>query len=107
MTRNTNNSTTVIVKIKGKPRSLFCNKRTVIGKLTHIIIYNKNKYVELICENKDVLVNFTSWIYFLSLYIALNVCFPLFKMRSELFRVTPHQLDTDLILQDRKPMIEI
>jgi hypothetical protein len=41
------NSTTVIVKIKGKPRSLFCNKRTVIGKLMHIIIYNENKYVEL------------------------------------------------------------
>jgi hypothetical protein len=54
-------STMDIVKIKGKPRSLFCNKRTVIGKLMHIIIFNKNKYVELICENKDVLDNFTSW----------------------------------------------
>jgi RNase P subunit RPR2 len=54
------NSTTVIVKIKGKLRSLFCNKCTVTGKLMHIIIYNENKYVELICENKDVLVNFTS-----------------------------------------------
>jgi hypothetical protein len=48
-------STTVIVQIKGKPPSLFCNRRTVIGKLMHIIIYNENKYVELICENKDVL----------------------------------------------------
>jgi hypothetical protein len=57
---NKPHSTTVIVKIKGKPRSLFCNKRTVIGKLMHIIIYNENKYVEFICENKDVLVNFTS-----------------------------------------------
>jgi hypothetical protein len=55
-------STTVIVKIKGKPRSLFCNKHTVIGNLIHFIIFNENKYVELICENKDVLVNFTSWI---------------------------------------------
>jgi hypothetical protein len=26
----------------------------------YIIIYNKNKSVELICVNKDVLVNFTS-----------------------------------------------
>jgi hypothetical protein len=80
----------------GKPRSLFCNKRTVIGKLMHIIVYNENKYVELICENKDVLVNFTSWIYFLSMYIALIVCFHLFEMRSELFRVTPHHLNTVL-----------
>jgi hypothetical protein len=52
----------VIVKIKGKPRSLFCNKGIVIGKLMHIIIYNKNKYEELICENKDVLVDFISLI---------------------------------------------
>jgi hypothetical protein len=52
----------VIVKIKGKPRSLFGNKRTVIGKMMHIIIYNENKPVGLICENKDVLVNFTLWI---------------------------------------------
>ena len=36
-------STTVIVKIKGKPHSLFYNKRTVIEKLMHIIIYIKNK----------------------------------------------------------------
>jgi hypothetical protein len=40
----------VIVKIKGKPRSLFCNTRTVIGKLMHIIIYNENDSVELICD---------------------------------------------------------
>jgi hypothetical protein len=32
-------STMVIVKIKGKPRSLFCNKRTAIGKMMNIIIY--------------------------------------------------------------------
>jgi hypothetical protein len=57
-----NNSTTVIVKIKGKPRSLFCNKRTVIGKMMHINVYNEHKFVELICENKNVLVNFTPWI---------------------------------------------
>jgi hypothetical protein len=31
-------STTIIVKIKGKPRSLLCNKRTVIGKMMHTII---------------------------------------------------------------------
>jgi hypothetical protein len=53
------NYTTVIVKIKGKPRSLFCNKCTVIGKMMHIIIYNEHKFVELICENKNELVNFT------------------------------------------------
>ena len=53
-------STTVIVKIKGKPRSLFYNKRTVIGKLMHIIIDIENKSVELICENNDVRVNFIS-----------------------------------------------
>ena len=52
------NSTTVIVKIKGKPRSLFYNKRTVIGKFMHIIIDIENKSVELIFENNDVLVNF-------------------------------------------------
>jgi hypothetical protein len=41
----------VIVKIKGKPRSLFCNKRKVIGKLMHIIInYSENKYVELMID---------------------------------------------------------
>jgi hypothetical protein len=28
-------------------------------------------------------------------------------MRSELFRVTPHHLNIDLILQDRKQIIEI
>jgi hypothetical protein len=49
-----------IVQIKGKTRSLFCNKRMVTGKIMHIIIYNENKSVELICENKDVLDNFTS-----------------------------------------------
>jgi hypothetical protein len=58
----TYNSTTVIVNIKGKPRSLFCNKRTVIGKMMHIIIYKEHTFVELICENKNVLVNFTPWI---------------------------------------------
>jgi hypothetical protein len=58
---NEHNSATVIVKIKGKPRSLFGNTRTVIGKLKNII-YKENKYVEMICVNKDVLVNFTSWI---------------------------------------------
>jgi hypothetical protein len=55
-------STTVIVKIKGMQRSLFCNKCTVIGKVMHIIIYIENKSVEMICENNNVLVNFTSWI---------------------------------------------
>jgi hypothetical protein len=48
-------STKVIMKIKGKPRSLFCNKR-IIEKLIHIIIYNENKSVELICENYVMLV---------------------------------------------------
>jgi hypothetical protein len=42
------NSTTVIVEIKEKPRSLFCNTRSVIGKLMHIIIYNENKSLQLI-----------------------------------------------------------
>ena len=57
----THYSTTVIVKIKGKPRSFFFyNKRTVIGKLMHIIIDIKYKSVELISENNDVLVNFIS-----------------------------------------------
>jgi hypothetical protein len=56
------NCTTVIVKIKGKPRSLFCNTHTVIWKLLYTIIFNENKSVELICKNKDVLVNFTLWI---------------------------------------------
>jgi hypothetical protein len=55
-------STTVIVKIKGKPCSLFCNTCTVIEKLMHIIIYIESKSVDLICEYSDVLVNFTSWI---------------------------------------------
>jgi hypothetical protein len=39
------NSTTVIVKIKGKLRSLFCNTRTAIEKLMHVIIYTENKSV--------------------------------------------------------------
>jgi hypothetical protein len=34
-------STTVIVKIKGKPGSLFCKKRTVVGKMMHIIILQR------------------------------------------------------------------
>jgi hypothetical protein len=40
--------TTVIVKIKGKPRSLFCYTRTINGKMMDMIIYMENKYVELI-----------------------------------------------------------
>ena len=54
------NSTTAIVKIKGKLCLLFCNKCTVIGKLMHIIIDIENNVVELICKNNDVLVNFIS-----------------------------------------------
>jgi hypothetical protein len=38
-----NYSTTVIEKIKGKPRSLFWNKRMVIGKMMHINTYSKHK----------------------------------------------------------------
>jgi hypothetical protein len=56
------NSTMVIAKIKGKLHSLFCNKRTIIRKLMHIVIYMENISVDLACENNDVLVNFTSWI---------------------------------------------
>jgi hypothetical protein len=39
-----NYSTTVIEKIKGKPRSLFCNKHTVIGKMMHINTYSKHEF---------------------------------------------------------------
>jgi hypothetical protein len=56
------NSTMVVVKIKGKQLSLFCNTHKVIGKFMHIIKYNEKKSLELTCENKDVLLNFTSWI---------------------------------------------
>jgi hypothetical protein len=44
-------STKVIVKIKGKPCSLFSNTCTIIGKLMPIIIYIEGKPVD------DVLVN--------------------------------------------------
>ena len=100
------NSTTVIVKIKGKPRSLFYNKRTVIGKLMHIITDIENKSVELICKNNDVLVYFISWIYFFDLvYCIEHNVFISLKCEARLFRVTPHQFNTGIL--DRKPIIEI
>jgi hypothetical protein len=39
---NITDSTTVFVKIKGQPCSLCCNKRAIIGKMMHNIIYNES-----------------------------------------------------------------
>jgi hypothetical protein len=45
---------------------------TSIGILMYIFICFESISVELICANNDVLVNFTAWISFLSLYILLH-----------------------------------
>jgi hypothetical protein len=78
------------VKIEGKLRSLFCNKRRVIGKLMHIIIYDENKSVELISH-----------------FLPMYVCLHLFKMQSEAPPSNAPLFNTYSILRDRKPMIQI
>jgi hypothetical protein len=71
----------------------------VIGKMMHIIIYNENNSAELMCENNDVLVNY--------LVFVLAYCIIFVKCEGRLFRVTPYHFNTDFILRDRKPMVEI
>jgi hypothetical protein len=92
----TTNSTTVIVDIKGKPRSLFCNKRTVIGKMMHIIIYNEHKFVGLICENKNVLFISHRGSSFCPCILHWTYVFISVKCKARLFRVTPHHFNTEI-----------